>query len=986
MASIDRTAYPRFKRAPTARELDEIYMPTTEDHAFVEATARGEGHHLTLMIVLKGFQRLGYAPRLAEVPGAVVQHIRACLHLPPDVAPGYDSPRTLYRHHQAIRQYLGVSADGRAARHAAVVAVHQAAQVMDNPADLINVAIEELVRQRFELPAFSTLDHIAQRVRTLVNRGVFARVHAHLAPAEIARLECLLTTDSPHGRSDLNALKEPPKRATLTHAQEWHGHLVWLLSFGDMARLLAGVPAAKVLHFAAEARALDADGLHDVAPAKRVTLLVCLLHRAQVTARDALAEMFVKRIARLHVQGKEALIDLRERQRATTEHLVSVFAEVLAETDAAADDDALLGRRVRRLLDERGGTEALRDDCAAITAYNGNNYLPLLWPFYRAHRSTLFRLVRTLDLDTTSQDRALLDALDYLLAHEHARGDVLPDMVPLDFATDQWRRTVLVAHKGDVALARRPFELCVFSCLAADLKTGDLCVRGSEEYADYREQLLPWEQCARQIDEYCAEVGFTPSAAGFVAGLRAWLTTTADAVDRGYPENGQVVIGDTGEPVLRRLPRKEPRPTAAQLEAALLGRMSERSLLDVLCNAEHWTGWTRHFGPPSGSDTKLDRATEKYILTTFGYATNMGATQTARHTRGLVTPHMLSLVNHRHVTVGKLDAALRDLINAYSHFDLPKVWGSGKVAAADGTKIDLYPDNLLSEYSIRYGGYGGIAYHHVSDQYVALFSRFISCGTWEAIYILDALFKNLSEIRPDTLHGDTQGQNLPVFALAHLLGVRLQPRIRNWADLVFFRPDKDARYRHIEPLFGEAIDWDLLETHWQDLLQVALSVRAGRMLPSTLLRRLGVASRKNRLYQAFRELGRVVRTVFLLEYISNVELREQIQASTNKVEAYNAFIKWLFFGGDGVIAENDPEEQEKRIKYADVVANALMLQNVVDMSNGLHRLALDGHRVAKEDVATLSPYLTRHVKRFGDYVIDLSTVPHPLDESMCLPI
>ena len=64
-----------------------------------------------------------------------------------------------------------------------------------------------------------------------------------------------------------------------------------------------------------------------------------------------------------------------------------------------------------------------------------------------------------------------------------------------------------------------------------------------------------------------------------------------------------------------------------------------------------------------------------------------------------------------------------------------------------------------------------------------------------------------------------------------------------------------------------------------------------------LLRKLGNYSRKNRLYQAFRELGRVVRTAFLLNYISDLELRDQITATTNKVEAYNGFSKWLFFGG-----------------------------------------------------------------------------------------
>lgn len=70
------------------------------------------------------------------------------------------------------------------------------------------------------------------------------------------------------------------------------------------------------------------------------------------------------------------------------------------------------------------------------------------------------------------------------------------------------------------------------------------------------------------------------------------------------------------------------------------------------------------------------------------------------------------------------------------------------------------------------------------------------------------------------------------------------------------------------------MDWDLLETHWKDLLQVVLSIKEGKILPSTLLRKLSNESKKNRLYQAFRELGRVVRTVFLLKYISDITLRE----------------------------------------------------------------------------------------------------------------
>jgi len=92
---------------------------------------------------------------------------------------------------------------------------------------------------------------------------------------------------------------------------------------------------------------------------------------------------------------------------------------------------------------------------------------------------------------------------------------------------------------------------------------------------------------------------------------------------------------------------------------------------------------------------------------------------------------------------------------------------------ADGTQIDTFIENLVAESSIRYGGYGGIAYHHVADTYIALFSHFIPCGVWEAVYIIEGLLRNESDTRPDTIHADTQGQSFPVFGLAHLLGFDL---------------------------------------------------------------------------------------------------------------------------------------------------------------------------------------------------------------------
>ena len=984
MASIERTAYPQFKRNPVVRELIAAYTPTEPEIAFVSAQARQPSSRLTLAVYLKCFQRLGYFPAFDEVPAAVIRHIRTELQYRVQVKPAPVAPNKRYRYYQRIRDYLQVRAFDRGGLDVAGRAMHDAAAIMDNPADLINASIEELVRDRIELPAFATLDRLARRVRTLVNGGYFRLIAARLTDEEKRKLDGLLVRDESAKKSPLQAIKRLPKRASLKHFQDLLDHIAELEALVGKPEHLAAIPDIKRKHFAAEARALDAAELRDFGPEKRRALLLCLIHQARVQTRDDLAEMFIKRMGNIHNRGKEQLDRLRAKYREKTEALVATMSDVVRMLNSHPNNtDA--GREIRALVELRGGARSLQEDCTAIAAHSGDNYLPLLSPYFRSHRATILRMVRLLDLSTTTEDRSLINALELILTNERARGEWLDEPVDLAFATHLWRKTVLHRDEnGEERIHRRHFEVCVFSTLANELKSGDVAVAGAENYADYRDQLLPWSECEPLLADYCHQLGLPTNATEFVNGLHARLSKTATLTDAGYLENGQVVIDEDGIPVLKRTKAKDPTSSARALEKAILDRMRERSVIEALCDTAHWTGWTRHFGPLSGSDAKIDNPAARYIATTFTYGCNLEPAQAARHFRGAISSHMLSFVNRRHIDANKLAAACRDIINSYAGLQLPKFWGDGKSAAADGTKYDLYDQNLLASYHIRYGGYGGIAYHHVSNTYIALFSHFIPCGVWEAVYIIDGLLKNTSDIQPDTVHADTQGQSMPVFGLSHLLGIKLMPRIRNWHDYKFYRADDDETYEHIGALFKETIDWDLIETHWKDLMQVVLSIKSGKIAASTLLRKLGNYSRKNRLYQAFRMLGAAIRTIFLLQYISDRELREIITASTNKVESYNGYAKFFFFGGEGVIADNDPLEQEKAVKYNDLVANAVTFYNVVEQTRIIRELIREGWKITRDDLTVLSPYVTSHIKRFGDYLIDAEIVPEPYEGDLPL--
>ena len=298
-------------------------------------------------------------------------------------------------------------------------------------------------------------------------------------------------------------------------------------------------------------------------------------------------------------------------------------------------------------------------------------------------------------------------------------------------------------------------------------------MRGSQAYANWAAQLLPWPDCEGLLDEFCAEAGLPTSARAFTDQLRTRLADQAATVDAGYPENTDLVIDPaTGQPSLKRRRAKEPASGALALEEALKERMPERTLLEILARTAYWLEWWRRFGPASGSDPKLAAPLLRYVLTTFTYGANLGPAQAARHIRG-VSAHELGATAARHFTTSKLNLASADVVDAYLLLDLVKAWGDGTSVAADGTQIDTLIDNLLAESHIRYGGYGGIAYHHIADNYIALFSHFIPCGVWEAVYIIEGLLQQCSDAEPDTIHADTQGQSYPVHGLAHLFGCLL---------------------------------------------------------------------------------------------------------------------------------------------------------------------------------------------------------------------
>ena len=273
-------------------------------------------------------------------------------------------------------------------------------------------------------------------------------------------------------------------------------------------------------------------------------------------------------------------------------------------------------------------------------------------------------------------------------------------------------------------------------------------------------------------------------------------------------------------------------------------------------------------------------------------------------------------------------------------------------------------------------GSAGIAFRLVSDTYIALFSHFIPCGVWEAVYILDSLLANSSDLQTDQ---DPRRYPRPIAACLRARGVA---RVRAAAeDPQLARPEllpapsRRDPYEHIDSLFGNnVIDWELIDKALAGSAASGISICKGRLSSVTLLRRLGNHSRRNRLYKALRELGRVIRTITLLRYLSELGLRDQIAAVTNRTEAFHNFAQFLMIGGR-LIGHNDPEYQERVVKFNELVANCGDL---------LHRAGYHRRRQRARRRGIPGRYrrpgrrLPVPAARYGGSATGSSTSPHPI--------
>jgi len=304
--------------------------------------------------------------------------------------------------------------------------------------------------------------------------------------------------------------------------------------------------------------------------------------------------------------------------------------------------------------------------------------------------------------------------------------------------------------------------------------------------------------------------------------------------------------------------------------------------------------------------------------------------------------------------------ALRRLVNQQQREPFAAHFGDGTASSSDGQFFSAAGFGRdASRLNAHYGPKPGFkTYTHLSDRYGPFWTKLIAATASEALHVLDALLYHQSEVSTRRHHTDGGGESDHVFALCTLLGFQFAPRIPDLKHRRLYSFAKPVAYPALEPMIAGRINVALIRAHWSEIL---------RIIASLIMRQLASYPRQNGVAVALRELGRLERTLFTLDWIDDPELRRAAGQELNKGETRNSLARAVFLHRLGEIRDRTYENQQHRASGLNLLVTAIILWNTRYLERAVAALR-QVEEVPDHLLAYLSPLGWEHVNLTGDYI------------------
>ncbi|KWY12796.1 transposase [Enterococcus faecium] len=888
--------------------------------------------------------RLGFAVQLAvlrypgwpythikSIPDSVIQYISKQIGVSPSSLDHYPQrENTLWDHLKEIRSEYDFVTFTLSEYRMTFKYLHQLALENGDAIHLLHECIDFLRKNKIILPAITTLERMVWEARAMAEKKLFNTVSKSLTNEQKEKLEGIITSQHPSesNKTILGWLKEPPGHPSPETFLKIIERLEYIRGMDLETVQISHLHRNRLLQLSRLGSRYEPYAFRDFQENKRYSILTIYLLQLTQELTDKAFEIHDRQILSLLSKGRKAQEEIQKQNGKKLNEKVIHFTNI-GQALIKAREEKLDVFKVLESVIEWNTFVSSVEEAQELARPADYDYLDLLQKRFYSLRKYTPTLLRVLEFHSTKANEPLLQAVEIIRGMNESGKRKVPDDSPVDFISKRWKRHLY--EDDGTTINRHYYEMAVLTELREHVRAGDVSIVGSRQYRDFEEYLFSedtWNQSkgnTRLSVSLSFEDYITERTSSFNERLK-WLAANSNKLDGVSLEKGKLSLA--------RLEKDVPEE-AKKFSASLYQMLPRIKLTDLLMDVAHITGFHEQFTHASNNRKPDKEETIIIMAALLGMGMNIGLSKMAEATPGL-TYKQLANVSQWRMYEDAMNKAQAILVNFHHKLQLPFYWGDGTTSSSDGMRMQLGVSSLHADANPHYGtGKGATIYRFTSDQFSSYYTKIIHTNSRDAIHVLDGLLHHETDLNIEEHYTDTAGYTDQIFGLTHLLGFKFAPRIRDLSDSKLFTIDKASEYPKLEAILRGQINTKVIKENYEDVLRLAHSIREGTVSASLIMGKLGSYSRQNSLATALREMGRIEKTIFILNYISDESLRRKIQRGLNKGEAMNGLARAIFFGKQGELRERTIQHQLQRASALNIIINAISIWNTLHLTTAV---------------------------------------------------